>query len=282
MARPTVALVNNAQREHLEFMHSVAEVARENGDVFDALGADGIAVINADDEYADYWCSRNAGRSVLRFGLDRTAEVGATLTPQGFGHRLSLYGVFGTADISLRLPGVHNARNALCAATAALAAGVDISAVVWALNSFEGVKGRQQVRAGIAGSTLIDDTYNANPDSVQAAIDVLARAPGRRVLVLGDMGEVGAQGPDFHREAGAAARTAGIDALYATGDSSIHAVSAFGRGALHCPDHASIIDLLRPQLDAGTTVLVKGSRFMRMERVVEALLASPGTPKNAA
>lgn len=282
MAQPTVALVNNAQREHLEFMHSVAEVARENGDVFDALGTTGVAVINADDDYAGYWCSRNAGRQVLRFGLEHAAEVGASLTPQGLGHRLALHGVFGVADISLRLPGVHNARNALCAATATLAAGVDMAAVVCALNAFEGVKGRQQVRAGIAGSTLIDDSYNANPDSVQAAIDVLAHAPGRRVLVLGDMGEVGAQGPDFHREAGAAARTAGIDALYATGASSIHAVSAFGRGALHCPDHASIADLLRPQLDASTTVLVKGSRFMRMERVVEALLASPGTPKNAA
>ena len=281
MARPTVALVNNAQREHLEFMNSVAEVARENGDVFDALGADGIAVVNADDDFADYWCGRNAARRVLRFGLDHAAEVFATATPEGLGYRLDLRGAFGTARIVLRVPGLHNARNALCAATAALAAGADMAAVVWALNRFEGVKGRQQVRAGLAGSTVIDDSYNANPDSVRAAIDVLATASGRRILVLGDMGEVGDQGPEFHREAGAYARERGIDALHALGEASTHAVAAFGTGALHYADHASIADALRPQLDARTTVLVKGSRFMRMERVAEALLAHTGQDNHA-
>ncbi len=281
MAKPTVALVNNAQREHLEFMNSVAEVARENGDVFDALGADGVAVVNGDDDFADYWCGRNAGRKVLRFSLDRAAEVSADTTPEGLGYRLDLRGAFGTARITLRVPGLHNARNALCAATAALAAGADMAAVVWALNRFEGVKGRQQVRAGLAGSTVIDDSYNANPDSVRAAIDVLASATGRRVLVLGDMGEVGDQGPEFHREAGAYALERGIDALLATGDAARAAVAAFGSGALHYPDHAAIADALRPQLDASTTVLVKGSRFMRMERVADALIAHSGHDTHA-
>ncbi len=276
MAKPTVALVNNAQREHLEFMNSVAEVARENGDVFDALGADGIAVINADDDFADYWCGRNAARRVLRFGLDHRAEVVADATPEGLGYRLDLRGAFGTARIVLRVPGRHNARNALCAATASLAAGADMAAVVWALSRFEGVKGRQQIRTGARGSTVIDDTYNANPDSVRAAIDVLAGAPGRRILVLGDMGEVGNQGPDFHREAGAYAREHGIHALFALGEAATHAVTAFGQGACHYDDHAAIAAALRPQLDAGTTVLVKGSRFMRMERVAEALLDTSG------
>jgi len=272
MAKPTVALVNNAQREHLEFMNSVAEVARENGDVFDALGADGVAVINADDDFADYWAGRNSGRHTLRFGFSPDADVGATATPTGLGYRLDLHGVFGTAQIMLRVPGLHNARNALCAATASLAAGADMAAVVWALNHFEGVKGRQQVKRGAAGSTVIDDSYNANPDSVRAAIDVLAGAKGRRVLVLGDMGEVGDQGPAFHREAGAYARERGIHALHALGEASVDAVTAFGPGAVHYTDHAAIAAALRPQLDADTTVLVKGSRFMRMERIAEALV----------
>lgn len=280
MTRPTVALVNNAQREHLEFMNSVAEVARENGDVFDALG-EGIAVINGDDDFAEYWCGRNAGRRVLRFSLDHAAEVVADATPEGLGYRLDLRGAFGVARITLRVPGLHNARNALCAATAALAAGADMAAVVWALNRFDGVKGRQQIRAGLAGSTIIDDSYNANPDSVRAAIDVLASASGRRVLVLGDMGEVGDQGPEFHREAGAYARERGIDALFATGEAARAAVATFGSGALHHPDHAAIADALRPQLDASTTVLVKGSRFMRMERVADALIAHNGQDHHA-
>ncbi|MCQ9373073.1 UDP-N-acetylmuramoyl-tripeptide--D-alanyl-D-alanine ligase [Methyloversatilis sp. XJ19-13] len=284
IAKPTVALVNNAQREHLEFMNSVAEVASENGDVFDALGADGVAVINADDEFADYWAGRNADRRMLRFGLspDADADVGATATPTGLGYRLDLHGVFGTAQIMLRVPGLHNARNALCAATASLAAGADMAAVVWALNHFEGVKGRQQVRRGAAGSTVIDDSYNANPDSVRAAIDVLAAANGRRVLVLGDMGEVGNQGPAFHREAGAYARERGIHALHALGEASVDAVTAFGPGALHYTDHAAIAAALHPQLDATTTVLVKGSRFMRMERIAEALVAPSGQDSHAA
>lgn len=281
MAKPTVALVNNAQREHLEFMNSVAEVARENGDVFDALGADGVAVINADDDFADYWGGRNTGRHILRFGFSPDADVGATATQAGLGYRLDLHGVFGTAQITLRVPGLHNARNALCAATASLAAGADMAAVAWALNRFEGVKGRQQVKHGAAGSTVIDDSYNANPDSVRAAIDVLAMATGRRVLVLGDMGEVGDQGPAFHREAGAYARRHGIHALHALGEASTHAVDAFGPGALHYTDHAAIAAALRPQLDAGTTVLVKGSRFMRMERVAEALLDTSGQDSHA-
>jgi UDP-N-acetylmuramoyl-tripeptide--D-alanyl-D-alanine ligase len=281
IAKPTVALVNNAQREHLEFMNSVAEVARENGNVFDALDARGVAVINADDDFADYWCGRTAQHHTLRFGITHTAEVRATATAEGLGYRLDLSGVFGTARITLRVPGLHNARNALCAATASLAAGADMAAVVWALNGFDGVKGRQQIRAGLAGSTIIDDSYNANPDSVRAAIDVLAQARGRRILVLGDMGEVGNEGPAFHGEAGACARAHGIHALHALGDASAAAAAAFGDGAHHYTDHAAIVAALRPQLDADTTVLVKGSRFMRMERVAEALLNTSGRDTHA-
>jgi UDP-N-acetylmuramoyl-tripeptide--D-alanyl-D-alanine ligase len=281
MARPTVALVTNAQREHLEFMHSVAEVARENGDVFDALGTDGTAIINADDDFAGDWARRNMARRTLRFGLDREADVRATATPAGLGYRLDLRGVFGTAQITLRVPGLHNARNALCAATASLAAGADMAAVVWALNRFAGVKGRQQMKAGAAGSTVIDDSYNANPDSVRAAIDVLAAATGQRILVLGDMGEVGDMGPAFHREAGAYARERGVHSLLALGSASTEAVAAFGPGARHFGDHAALAAALRPRLDASTTILVKGSRFMRMERVAEALLDTSGQDPHA-
>lgn len=277
MAKPTVALVNNAQREHLEFMHNVAQVARENGDVFEALPAQGVAVINADDDFADAWIARAGTRRVLRFGLRAPADVGAHCVPEGLGQRMTLTGLCGDLQIRLRVPGWHNASNALCAATACLAAGIGTSAIVEGLTGFGGVKGRQQLRPGQGGCQLIDDTYNANPDSVRAAIDVLASTTGTRVLVLGDMGEVGDQGPAFHREAGEYAQRRGIDTLLALGEASREATGAFGPGARHFDDVDMLVEALRPLLHDNTTVLIKGSRFMRMERVADAIAASNET-----
>jgi len=275
IAQPTVALVNNAQREHQEFMQSVADVAHEHGAVFAALPADGVGVINADDSYADYWRGVCAPRRVLDFGLERPAAVGGRFELRDFGSEIVLRAPEGETPVSLRAAGVHNVRNALAAAAAAAAAGVGLGAIARGLAAFEPVQGRLQQKAAKCGAIVIDDTYNANPDSVIAAIEVLARAAGAKLLVLGEMGEVGAQGAAFHAEIGRYARAAGIDRLFVLGDLCAHAAAAFGEGAGHYGDIDALLAGLEPCLGAGATVLVKGSRSMRMERVVQALTGAP-------
>ncbi len=271
LAQPTVALVNNAQREHQEFMRNVEEVAHEHGAVFSALSVDGVAVINADDRYADYWRGVCAPRRVLDFGLERPAAVGGRCALRDFGSEIVLRAPAGDASISLHAAGLHNARNALAAAAAAAAAGVALAAIARGLTRFHPAPGRLETKTSTRGAVVLDDSYNANPDSVIAAIEVLARAPGRKLLVLGDMGEVGAHGADFHAEIGRRARAANIDGLYLLGDLCIHAAAAFGKGAGHYGDIDALLDALEPRLAADVTVLIKGSRFMRMERVVQAL-----------
>lgn len=277
MAAPTVALVNNAQREHLEFMHSVADVARENGCVYTHIQAGGVAVVNADDAFANYWTSLNPGRHITRFGMQQTADVSAQCVAEGLSYRLALTSPSGSTDILLKVPGRHNVSNALCAAAACLSAGCSLQSVKHGLENFGGVKGRQQIRRGLNGCTLIDDTYNANPDSVRAAIDVLAMTPGRKILVLGDMGEVGERAGEFHSEVGGFAKSDGIDALYTLGEHSALAVHDFGEGAMHFTSVESLIETLKKQLSPTTTVLVKGSRFMKMERVSNAITEPENT-----
>ena len=266
IARPSVALVNNAQREHLEFMNSVGEVAAENAAVYDALPVDGVAVVNADDPHADFFRRRAGARRLIDFGLDARAQVTATHAVKPLSSELRLRTPQGDAQATLSIPGLHNVRNALAAAAAAHAAGVDAKTIAEGLTSFRPYTGRLQVKQARGGATLIDDTYNANPDSVRAAIDVLASCPGPRVLVLGDMGEVGTQGAEFHREVGAYARAKGVASLLALGEASRDAVQAFGAGARH---FASVEELVAHV--NGNSILVKGSRFMKMERVVAAL-----------
>jgi len=277
IARPTVVVVTNAQREHQEFMRSVDDVAREHADAIAALRGSGTAIVNADDEFADVWraAARAAGATVLDFGLARRAAVAARYTPRDDGGELELTTPHGDAAVSLAVPGRHMAANALAAAAASVAAGVDLSAVARGLAGFRAVGGRLVVRTLASGVRIIDDTYNANPDSVRAAIDVLALSPGPRRLALGDMGEVGAQGPEFHREIGAYARTAGVTHLYAVGDATPATVAAFGAGARHFVHAEALAAVLAADVRAGDTVLVKGSRFMRMERVVAALAGTP-------
>jgi UDP-N-acetylmuramoyl-tripeptide--D-alanyl-D-alanine ligase len=275
IAGPTIALVNNAQREHQEFLKGVAEVAREHAAVFDALRPDGAAVINADDEFADFWRGLLAGRRVRDFGLDRPAQVSARHTLARFGSRIELHAPEGTAAIELHASGRHNVLNACAAAACTLAAGTSLDAVAKGLAAFRPVGGRMQRLAARSGATLIDDSYNANPDSVRAAIDVLAAEPGTQFLLLGDMGEVGERGGEFHEEIGRYARERGIDRLYATGDLCRAAVAAFGKGARHFATVEAMIAAARDEVVTDTTALVKGSRFMRMERVVQALVADP-------
>ena len=265
IARPTIALVNNAQREHLEFMRSVRAVAEENAAVYEALGPDGIAVVNADDAQADVFRRAAGARRTVEFGLSGAA-VTASYTLGALGSEIEIRLPSGSARAKLAIPGLHNVRNALAAAACAFAAGIDARCIGEGLEAFRPYTGRLQVKHARTGATVIDDTYNANPDSVRAAIDVLAACEGPRVLVLGDMGEVGEQGSDFHREVGAYAAARGISSLLGLGEASAHAVAAFGPGGRHFDRLESLVDAID-----GRTVLVKGSRFMRMERVVAAL-----------
>jgi UDP-N-acetylmuramoyl-tripeptide--D-alanyl-D-alanine ligase len=272
LARPTVALVNNAQRAHLEGLGTLIDVARAKGEIFEGLSDDGIAVINADDPQAGVWRELAGARTVIRFGLDTEAEVRASARPLPFGSEMKLTAMQGSVEFELPVPGRHNVRNATAAAAAALAAGVSLGTVAEALSRYSGMKGRLQRRAGLKGALVIDDTYNANPDSMRAAIDVLAGLPGWRLFVMGDMGEVGEAAGQFHDEVGGYAKSQGIDRLFALGEFSQAAAHNFGVGGRHFTRVEDLIDAVRGELGSGTTVLVKGSRFMRMERVVEALL----------
>jgi len=266
IARPGVALVNNAQREHLEFMNSVDEVAAENASVYGALPADGVAVINADDAHADFFRKAVGQRAVVDFGLEKKAAVSGSYVLKALTSEIEIRTPRGGASATLAIPGLHNVRNALAAAACAVAAGIGEKAIGEGLSAFRPYTGRLQIKQARSGATLIDDTYNANPDSVRAAIDVLAACPAPTALVLGDMGEVGEQGEAFHREVGAYAFSKKITHLYALGEATRHAVSAFGGGARHFDSLASLVSAIQ-----GKSILVKGSRFMKMERVVAAL-----------
>ena len=276
MARPTVALVNNAQREHLEFMHTVQAVAEENGSVLTTLPADGVAVFPAQDTYTPLWRQLSGGRRCITFGEGGDVQCTQALWQQG-AWSVAMVTPAGVARCRLHIAGRHNVVNALAAAACALAAGAPLDAVVQGLEAFVPVKGRSralQITHGGRGITVVDDSYNANPDSMRAAIDVLADLPAPQLLVMGDMGEVGNQGPAFHAEAGEHARSAGISHVYTLGALSAHAAAACGPAAQHFEDMASLQAAVRKALPQVGSVLVKGSRFMKMEQVVEAMVAT--------
>ena len=273
IAQPTIAIVNNAQREHQEFMTNVREVAAEHADAILSLRPRGTAVINADDAHADVWraAARAAGAAVVDFGFHDWADVSARCTLHAGGSDIELRTYAGNTRVKLQVPGRHMASNALASTAAALAARLPLDAIQRGLEAFRPVAGRLSALHAVSGALVIDDTYNANPDSVRAAIDVLAHAPGAKWLVLGDMGEVGAQGPAFHQEIGAYAKERGVERLFATGDLSRESVAAFGEGALHLPTVDDVAQRVQQAATSGVTLLVKGSRSMRMERVVAAL-----------
>ncbi|MBC7490295.1 MAG: UDP-N-acetylmuramoyl-tripeptide--D-alanyl-D-alanine ligase [Glaciimonas sp.] len=290
IAVPTVGLVNNAQREHQEFMASVEAVAIENGAVIKALSATGIAVFPTDDLYTTMWRGYAANKGgCLTFGLSDNADVRCTYQLSTFGSDLEVtaFTAFSTAttpslmfSVRIEAAGEHNVRNALAAIACTLAIGIEVEAIQRGLASFAPVNGRLQRKlaqhAGYAGALVIDDTYNANPDSVRAAIDVLAQSLAPRLLVLGDMGEVGNHGPTFHQEIGAYAHQCGITNLLTFGNMAMGASKAFGVPAQHFSDIAALIAAVDLQMTATTTVLVKGSRFMKMERVILHLVNGAG------
>ena len=272
-AQPTIGLVNNAQREHQEFMSTVEAVAIENGEVIRALPAKGVAVFPAQDAYTQLWQKLADARSVLTFGFTQGDVQAHDIVWRNGAWLFQLWTQQTSLPCRLNIAGRHNILNALAATACALAAGMSLSVIVKGLESFEPVKGRSKScewQLDGHAFTLVDDTYNANPDSVRAAIEVLAELPAPRLLVLGDMGEVGLQGAEFHQEVGAYAKACDIQSLFTLGDLCQHSSQAF-EGAVHFSDMDSLQARVLSDISTYNSVLVKGSRFMKMERVVEAL-----------
>jgi len=274
LAAPTVALVNNAQREHQEFLHSVQAVAAENGAVIAALPPNGIAVFPAEDPYAEVWRQLAVHKQVLCFG--RTKESNIHLVNGEWSNQqwqLSVQTPKGRINTSLSVAGDHNVHNALAAIACAVAANVPLACIEQGIAAFEPVNGRSRslfLKWADRELVLIDDSYNANPDSVRAAINILAQSSQPRLLVLGDMGEVGTQGAAFHAEVGRYAQASGIEHLITLGELSRDTAKVF-LNAKHCQSIDEVYAQVQARLPMVNTVLVKGSRFMRMERVVQTI-----------
>ncbi len=283
IARPDVALITNAGPAHLEGFGTLKGVAQAKGEIYQGLSPQGCAVINADDAYAGLWRALVGTRRCVEFGLQGAAAVHAeALVLDADGARFRLVMPGGAAAVRIAAPGRHNVMNALAAAAGAYALGLDAPTIAAGLAAFAGVAGRLIVHRVAAGVVVIDDSYNANPASLKAGIAVLMAQPGSKLLVLGDMAELGDEGVERHRQAGVEARAMGVERLYTVGDLARHAAQAFGDPARHYPDHAALTAAVHAALVAPVAVLVKGSRFMRMEQVVRGLLAVPSAvPRGA-
>ena len=284
IVRPDASLVNNIAPAHLERMGSLLGIANTKAAIYDALPADGTAAINADDAFSPYFAARAHGRRQLRFALDADADLTARdIALAAEGSRFVLVTPEGEAAIALAMPGRHNVSNALAAAALAMGVGIPLAAIAAGLNAARPVGGRLNVHALPGGATLIDDSYNANPGSLQAAIDTLSAVGGERWLVIGDMRELGADAAALHVEVGRRAKAAGIARLYALGPLSAGAADAFREGGRTFGDHAALATALRADL-AGVTssprVLVKGSRGSAMDRIVNDILAGGGDGGN--
>jgi UDP-N-acetylmuramoyl-tripeptide--D-alanyl-D-alanine ligase len=276
LARPTVGLITNAGAEHLEGFGNLDGVAQGEGEMVSCLGAEATAIINADDAYAGYWRGVATARRIVTFGVDAQADYMARNPVQGielgeFVTRFALECPLGQCAVTLKAGGAHNIANALAAAAAAGAAGASLEQIALGLGDFRPVAGRLQLKAGARDSWIIDDSYNANPSSVRAGLEVLRALPGATWLVLGDMAELGEFAEDSHAHMGAYARDCGIKRLFALGPQSSRAAETFGPGAEWFTDADSLTRRLLAELAPGVTVLIKGSRINRLERVVQAL-----------
>jgi len=269
IARPDIGLVNNVAPAHLERLGSERGVAETKGAIYSALPADGVAIVNADDAYADYFADLAGSRRVVRFGFASGADIGAEIDASG---RVTLKTPIGETAVTLAHPGRHNVMNALAAAAIAIALDVPLATIRAGLESAPAVSGRLMRRKHASGAMLIDDSYNANPGSFAAAIATLAMEPGETILVMGDMAELGTDAERLHAQTGALAKKSGIRHLHAVGRLSRAAAEAFGAGATHHADQGALVDALRRELHAGVTALIKGSRSSGMDRVVGALL----------
>jgi len=276
IVKPQVALINNIAPAHIEGFGSMDGVARTKGEIYQGLSDDGLAVINADDNYANFWDDILAHKKVLRFSLSKPADIYArelSYDNQGFAH-FDLVLPVGHSEVALRIPGEHTVRNALAAAACCYAVGISLDDIVEGLQQFRGVAGRMTFLSGKNESVIIDDTYNANLHSVLSAVDVLATRQGRRILVLGDLGELGAWTQQHHEEIGHAAYQRGIDLLMTCGTHSEYSSKSFGSTAKHYKKQEELAQDLLSKLDKDTTVLVKGSRSAAMENIVQQLLMS--------
>lgn len=269
LAKPNVAVITNAGAAHIAGLGSIEAVAYAKGEIFQGLAASGVAVINADDDYAQLWHRLAGDRQVISFGLKSKAQISADYRPSVLGNQWILKFPSEEREIELKVAGQHNVMNALAAAATAFGAGVREQAIVEGLSAFDGVKGRMQKKRGLNQAILIDDTYNANPASVRAALSVLANLPGKKILVLGDMGELGVDGAEMHRKIGEEARLAGIETLLSLGELSANTAAGFGKGAIHFSNMDELLEEAEKLLDSNVTMLVKGSRFMKMERVIQ-------------
>lgn len=275
IARPDVALITQCAPAHLEGFGSVEGVATAKSEIYSGLTTDGCAVVNADDEYADYWRGVASAYTQLSFGITHPADISATdlvFHPETGKTRFTLKTPAGSVSIMLPLAGKHNVLNALAAVACCTALQIPIANMQQGLEEMSHVHGRMQMKIASSGARVFDDTYNANPTSLKAGLQVMSSYPGKLWLVLGDMGELGDYSEDLHRQAGEMAREQGVERLYALGRFSRHAVDGFGQGARYFSQMEELLTSLKPELGAGITVLVKGSRFMAMDRVVNALM----------
>lgn len=276
MVKPHVTLINNISGAHIEGFGSIEGIAKAKGEIHQNLLPDGTAVINADDAYAHYWDDVLADKKILRFSATHhDVDIYATDIELNHadGPKFMLVTPTGTVKIALNVPGMHHVLNALAAAACAYALGISNAQIADGLMHFKGVPGRLTSRLGQQGAMILDDTYNANLSSVLAGIHVLAARTGKRVLVLGDMGELGEHSAAYHQEAGEVARTEGLDKLFTCGTHSQMATHAFGEQGQHFETQEALLEALLPLLDTTTTVLVKGSRSSAMENVVNQLVA---------
>lgn len=269
LAEPDVAIITNAGPAHLEGFGSIAGVARAKSEIINRVKPDGVVVLNADDPYLNVWLAKAQHLEVTTFGFDSTAEIHGDLIESNI---LSVNVPGHTVDITLPLLGKHNAYNALAAAAAALTLGIDIEEIRKGLESANDVKGRLQAKKGVLGATILDDTYNANPASLQAAIDVLCAQNKEPWLVLGDMGELGQEAAAIHAQIGLEAKHAGVKKLFGLGELAMHAVEKFGENGFHFHSHDSLSRELLAQMSPDICILIKGSRAMHMEDVVNLLI----------
>ncbi len=275
IAQPTVAVITQCAPAHLEGFGSIEGVARAKSEIFSSLMNEGVAVINGDDDFAGFWLQESKHANQLTFGLDRHNEVTArSIRIENGTFSMQLLSPVGDVDIALNVPGMHNVSNALAAAACAISLGINLSAIKQGLESVNAVQGRLQIKTGLRQCRIIDDTYNANPGSLQAALKVLNEFSGRYWLVLGDMSELGSDAEALHRYAGEISKVSGVERLYALGELTEYSVQSFGEGAYHLSSHEQLASLLKEEINSDVTILIKGSRAMGMEKLVNVLVVN--------
>ena len=272
LAKPHVAVITNAAASHLEGVKNIAGVARAKAEIFSGLEKDGIAILNRDDAFYTFWREVIDKRQYLTFGFHPDADISATVTQAQNMQIVAMQTPQGTIEINLPLLGKHNVLNTLAAAAACLAINIELDAIKTGLENIRPAAGRLEMHTLANGVNIIDDTYNANPFSLQAAVSTLSTFIGKKIFVLGDMKELGSEEKFLHRIAGEQIRSAGIDFLFTYGELSADTATSFGEGAFHFNNQEKLVEALKPFLYNQTTILVKGSRSMRMEKVIRGLI----------